>query len=102
VIIEIKTRLDDVGAMERQLAWYERDARPLARNLGWAPRITTTWLLLLVSDEVEGQIAIHRDLLRRSFPDRARTMRSVIRGASAMVGRRGWRSWTRRVVEGIG
>lgn len=89
VIVEIKTRIDDIGALERQLAWYERDAPRLARDLGWRPRITTTWLVLLASDEVGAQITIHRELLRRSFPDRARAMREIVSRPGATVSRRG-------------
>lgn len=34
LIIEIKTRLDDLGATERQIAWYERHAFVAARRMG--------------------------------------------------------------------
>jgi transcriptional regulator with XRE-family HTH domain len=88
VIVEVKTRLDDVGEVERQLGWYERDARRVAARVGWYPRVTTSWLLLLASDEVERQIAIHSVLLRRVFPDRARTMASGL-DAAAGLGARG-------------
>jgi transcriptional regulator with XRE-family HTH domain len=80
VIVEVKTRLDDIGAVERQLGWYERDARRLAAEHGWYARAVTSWLLLLASDEVERQIGIHRDLLQIAFPDRARAMRVTLTG----------------------
>lgn len=35
LIIESKTRLDDVGAVERQLGWYERHAPAVAKQLGF-------------------------------------------------------------------
>lgn len=89
VIVEIKTRLDDIGAVERQLSWYERDVRGIAGRLGWHPRTTTSWLLLLASDEVEKQVALYRNLLRRTFPDRARTMRAVVGQGGVEIGRRG-------------
>ena len=89
VIVEIKTRLDDIGAMERQLSWYERDIRRVAGELGWRPRATTSWLLLLASNEVEAQIAMHRELLRRTFPDRARAMRRIITREQVEAGHRG-------------
>src|SRR3954453_10103137 len=38
LVIEIKTRLDDVGAVERQIGWYERSSFEVARRLGWHPR----------------------------------------------------------------
>ena len=31
VVIEVKTRLDDLGAIERQMGWYERSAFGVAR-----------------------------------------------------------------------
>ena len=87
VIVEVKTRLDDIGAAERQLAWYERDARHVATAHGWYPRVVTTWLLLLASDEVERQIAIHRDLLRSTFTDRARAMNEGLQDPSVLTRR---------------
>jgi len=53
LIIEIKTRLDDVGAIERQIGWYERCAMDVAFGLHWQPRSISSWLLLLASEEVE-------------------------------------------------
>lgn len=83
IIVEVKTRLDDIGGVERQIAWYEREAFGVARSLGWRPRRTRAWLLLLASDEIESQISLHRDLLRRAFPDRAPAMRAVfLQGAA--------------------
>jgi transcriptional regulator with XRE-family HTH domain len=78
VIVEIKTRLDDLGAVERQLGWYERHAMDVAHSLGWHPRRFLTWLILLASDEVEGALVDHRQLLRRTFPERAAVMRAVV------------------------
>jgi transcriptional regulator with XRE-family HTH domain len=89
VIVEIKTRLDDIGAVERQVAWYEREAPDLAVRLGWRPRRVLSWLLLLASDEVEGRMSLHRELLRTSFPERAATMRAVVRDPTAGTRLRG-------------
>lgn len=88
VIVEVKTRLDDIGAVERQLGWYEREARRIAAGLGWSPRVTASWLLLLASDEVERQIVVHRELLKATFPDRARMMAAAL-DAPAAIGPRG-------------
>jgi DNA-binding XRE family transcriptional regulator len=89
VIIEIKTRLEDVGAVERQVGWYERESREIAVGLGWRPRRTLSWLLLLASDEVEGQLSLHRELLRMAFPERARVMRALVNDGTASTRRRG-------------
>jgi transcriptional regulator with XRE-family HTH domain len=78
VIIEIKTRLDDMGAVERQVGWYERNAMRVAHSRGWHPTRVLSWLLLLASEEVEQTIFVHRQVLGRSFPGRAATMRGVV------------------------
>ncbi|HEY7700740.1 MAG TPA: helix-turn-helix domain-containing protein [Candidatus Limnocylindrales bacterium] len=71
LVIEIKTRLDDLGALERQMAWYERMAWDAARRLGWRPRRVVSCVIALASDEVERVARVHRDLLRLAFPMRA-------------------------------
>jgi transcriptional regulator with XRE-family HTH domain len=71
LIIEIKTRLDDLGALERQLGWYERMAWQPARRLGWRPTRVVSIVLALASDEVERVVRSHRDLLALAFPMRA-------------------------------
>jgi transcriptional regulator with XRE-family HTH domain len=68
LIIEIKTRLDDLGALERQIAWYERMAWQAARARGWRPKRVLSCVLALASDEVERVVRAHRDLMRRAFP----------------------------------
>jgi DNA-binding XRE family transcriptional regulator len=89
VVIELKTRLDDIGAIERQIAWYEREAYDVATSMGWRPRRTLAWLLLLASDEIESQVSLHRHLLRQAFPDRAPAMYEVLSNGSADAARRG-------------
>ncbi|MGK2850275.1 MAG: helix-turn-helix domain-containing protein [Candidatus Limnocylindrales bacterium] len=74
LVIEVKTRLDDLGAVERQLGWYERAAWDRARELGWEPRRVQTWLLVLASDEVERVLWANRPYLNTAFPVRAREM----------------------------
>lgn len=74
LVVEIKTRLDDIGAIERQLSWYERSAFDVARGLGWRPRRVVSWLLMLASDEVDRALRSNRELLAQAFPIRARAM----------------------------
>jgi transcriptional regulator with XRE-family HTH domain len=71
LVIEVKTRLDDLGAIERQLGWYERAAWSVAKDLGWQPRRSMSWLLLLSSEEVEATIRANRSTLSGAFPRRA-------------------------------
>jgi hypothetical protein len=71
LIIEIKTRLDDLGGLERQIGWYERMAWQAARARGWRPSRVITCVLALASDEVERVVRDQRDLIRIAFPMRA-------------------------------
>jgi hypothetical protein len=71
LVIEIKTRLDDLGALERQLGWYERMAWQLAAARGWRPRRRISVVVALASDEVDAVVRDHRDLIRIAFPFRA-------------------------------
>jgi hypothetical protein len=86
LIVEIKTRVDDLGAIERQLGWYERSAYGVAERLGWAARSVASWLLLLASDEVESELHRHRELLRLAFPRRAVEMRDDLLDPTRRVG----------------
>ena len=90
VVIEIKTQVDDLGAIERQLSWYEREADKVARTMGWRPTTIATWLLLLQTEEVETAIRRERDLLRVGFPVRASQMLAVVEGAPPTSGQRGF------------
>lgn len=89
LVIEIKTRLDDLGALERQIGWYERMAWDAARRLGWRPRRTEVIVLALASDEVEEVIRAHRDLIRLAFPVRSKAIQAVIRGSGVKHDGRG-------------
>jgi transcriptional regulator with XRE-family HTH domain len=79
-VIEIKSRLDDFGAVERQVGWYERRAPQLARELGWRHRQLVTWLIVLAADEVDRSIQANRDSVGQAFPGRADGVLACIRG----------------------
>ena len=85
VVVEIKTRIDDMGAIERQVGWYRRMALPIARREGWVVRETTAWLLLLASDEVDTAIAANRDVLRYAFPARGRALLDTDASGLALI-----------------
>ena len=82
LVIEVKTRLDDLGAIERQLGWYERSAFAIARRLGWTPRRAVPWLIVLGTAEAEAIARQNRELLETGFPARAREMLEVASGAN--------------------
>ncbi len=69
LVIDIKTRIDDLGAIERQLSWYERSAGEVGRSLGWRSRVVRSWLVVLASEEVELSLRVNRDLFDRAHPD---------------------------------
>jgi transcriptional regulator with XRE-family HTH domain len=79
-IVEIKTRLDDLGAIERQLGWYEREAFRAASDLGWHPRRLNVWLLFIASEEVDAAVRANRNVLATAFPTRARDMLAALDG----------------------
>jgi transcriptional regulator with XRE-family HTH domain len=89
LVIEIKTRLDDLGAIERQLGWYERSSFGVARRSGWRPRRTIGWLLVLASDEVEAVVRSNRELMAQAFPTRARAMADLLIDPEMRAGPRG-------------
>ncbi len=80
LIVEIKTRLDDLGLVERQLAWYERSAFDVARKVGWPVRRVGVWLLALASAEVDAAVWSNRQTLSLAFPVRADEMFAVTTG----------------------
>jgi transcriptional regulator with XRE-family HTH domain len=89
IVIEIKTVIDDVGALERQVGWYERMARSVARDRGWQPRRVVTWLLVLASEQNEQAMTQNRDALDRSFAVAVPAMQELLTdpGASWPMGR---------------
>ena len=74
LVIEIKTVLDDLGAIERQIGWYEREARAIARQRGWTPTRVIAWLLVLATDDVEARLRANRTVIDQVFPVRATAM----------------------------
>ena len=85
VVIKIKTRLDDIGAVERQLAWYQRSASTVARRLGWRPAQVIGWLLALATDEVEDVLRLNWDLFAGGFQRRAHEMGGLLRRTSKLA-----------------
>jgi transcriptional regulator with XRE-family HTH domain len=82
LLIEVKTRLNDLGAVERQIGWYERAAWSIARDLGWEPRRMRSWLLVLASAEIDDVVWANRIFFGAGFAIRANEMRLDLRGAT--------------------
>jgi DNA-binding XRE family transcriptional regulator len=84
IVIEIKTVIDDVGALERQVGWYEQMARSVARDRGWQPRRVVTWLLVLASEQNQLAMTQNRDALDRSFAIAVPAMKELLTDPSAI------------------
>ena len=78
LVIEVKTELRDLGAIERTFGWYEREAWAAARRLGWRPRRVLGVLLVLSTAEVDERVRANRDALFREFPLRARQLAAIV------------------------
>jgi transcriptional regulator with XRE-family HTH domain len=78
LVIEIKTELHDLGAVERTLGWYEREAWAAARRLGWRPHRVLGCLILLSTDAVEQRIRDNRSAFDRTFTVRAKEMSEIV------------------------
>jgi len=87
LIIEIKTSLDDIGQLERQLGWYERMALRTEVATAWQPTAVRAWCLVLATSVADDQISAHRDVLQAAFPVRAGGMRSMLAGGPMAEGR---------------
>ncbi len=87
LVIEIKTRLDDVGAIERSMDWHLREAMGAAHRIGWRPRRVAGYVLALASDEVENALSRNRPVWQRSFPQRATELAISIADPTHVGGR---------------
>jgi hypothetical protein len=83
LVVEIKTWLDDLGAIERQLDWYKREASG-RRYFGDRPVRTIGWLLFLATAEVDAAISRNRDAFDVRFAARAGTMRRCLDGGAEL------------------
>jgi hypothetical protein len=102
MVVEVKTRVDDLGGLERQLGWYERMAWQAARRLGWRPTRVVSCVLALASDEVEQVVRVHRRVFAMAFPVRATEMLAALGEPDSWPVGRGSRSSTRRAGDASG
>lgn len=78
LIFEIKTEIHDLGAIERSLGWYEREARFAAQRLGWRPKHSIGCLLLLATAANDARVASNRDSFALGFPVRASALSALV------------------------
>jgi transcriptional regulator with XRE-family HTH domain len=89
LVVEVKTRIDNIGAAERQIGWYSRAAFEPARRLGWRPRRIATWLLVAATTEADRALMANRELLLTAFPMRASAMLAWLAAGVHPLGPRG-------------
>jgi transcriptional regulator with XRE-family HTH domain len=87
LIIEVKTEVHDLGAIERSLSWYRREALRAARRLGWEPRSIGSALLILQSRVNDDRSIASSHAFATGFPGRAAALHAVIDGESELGGR---------------
>ncbi|MGH2407474.1 MAG: hypothetical protein ACRDF7_05250 [Candidatus Limnocylindrales bacterium] len=71
VVNEMKTEIEDLGRIERTLAWYERAAWDVARGLAWRLRVVVGCLLILDTQRNHDRLRANREALANGFPIRA-------------------------------
>jgi hypothetical protein len=81
LVIEVKTEIHDLGAIERSLNWYRREAAQAARARGWRPTSIRSALLLLESRANDDRVIALGPALALGFPRRARALRLLVDGA---------------------
>jgi hypothetical protein len=65
---EIKAGLDDMGSVQRQLGWYERAARDVARSAGWRVERSASAMLVLATEANDRLITATTAFSDRRFP----------------------------------
>jgi hypothetical protein len=76
--IEIKTETHDLGAIERSLNWYQREAWAAARRFGWKPLRSGSALLVMRTTENDQSILASRAAFAAAFPGRAEQLRLAV------------------------
>lgn len=80
LVIELKTEIHDLSAIQRSLGWYQREAWRAARRLGWRPQKVIGCLLLLATEANDIRSTGNRDVLGAEFPVRARDLDAIVTG----------------------
>lgn len=88
LIIEVKTELNDLGGLERQLRWYVREAPRAAMEFGWQPEALQGCVLMLSTSAIDDRIRENAAGVGQIFPRRWRDLLQVVRGEAASG--RGW------------
>jgi transcriptional regulator with XRE-family HTH domain len=80
LVVEVKTELRDIGALERQLAWYLRESRSASEARGWRPARVAGLVVCLATAAVDAVVIANRAELAAAFPVRGRAVRAALLG----------------------
>lgn len=86
-IIEFKSELADLGATERQVERYARNALQPARALGWRAREIVVVLVVLATESADSFVATNRAELAATFPVRGRAAVRMMFDGAPITGR---------------
>jgi hypothetical protein len=80
LIGEVKGDVDDLGALERQVAWYERDGPKAARLQNWRVRAVIVVPFLVASEHNAAFVRANAAALRARFVMPPATLEAILRG----------------------
>ena len=83
LVEESKTEILDLGALQRSLSFYEREAWRAAQRLGWQPTKASVLCAVLDTDAVARRLVDNRDIVSRAFPASVAAMAAWLRDPSA-------------------
>lgn len=86
-IVEFKSEITDLGATERQVERYARNALEPARALGWRVREIVVVLVVLATETADAFVAANRAELAATFPVRGRAAVGMMLDGDPIAGR---------------
>ena len=91
LVVEVKTELRDIGALQRQVGWYRQAAVGVARAAGWSVRSTVVVVIFLATDA--NDTCPRREPTPQSAPPsrlRGRAVRDLLVERALPPGEPGW------------
>lgn len=88
LVIEVKTAISDLGALERQIGWYEREALAAGGRLGWRASSVTAAVFLLSTETNDAILRRNRAAFISAFPGLARELLALVDGRTSRGGPR--------------
>jgi transcriptional regulator with XRE-family HTH domain len=82
LVFEVKSEVLDIGAIERTMNWYEREALLAARRFGWRPERVGSALLILDTRVNLERLQSSAAVFAAGFPGRATELQALISGGT--------------------